>query len=86
MSEIKGVQVAGKVYSLNDEVVRERLENLKSQLGNGVFIVGLANAVKAGAITLDMLDENLKLSASVVDDLETANALKPLSARRSVTR
>ena len=79
---IKGVKVAGEVHSLNDEIVRAVLEDLKVQLGNGSFIVGLANAVKAGAITLDMLDENLKLSASVVDDLKTADALKPLSANQ----
>lgn len=82
MSEIKGVKVAGKVYSLNDEIVRAALEGLREQLGNGSFIVGLASAVKTGAITLEMLDENLKLSASVVDDLKTDDALKPLSANQ----
>lgn len=79
---IKGVKVAGEVHSLNDEIVRAALEDLKVQLGDGSFIVGLANAVKAGAITLDMLDDGLKLSASVVDDLKTADALKPLSANQ----
>ena len=45
MSEIKGVKVAGKVYSLNDEIVRAALEDLKEQLGDGSFVVSFAGCL-----------------------------------------
>lgn len=78
-----------KVQILNNKKDIENtnisIEELKTVLADGSFIVAvasLANSVKAGAVTFEMLDGHLKLSASVVDDLETANTLMPLSANQ----
>lgn len=65
--------------------VVESYLHLTEGLSNGEFVVkvaALANAVKAGAITFDMLSGELKLSNTVVDDLNTENTLMPLSANQ----
>lgn len=64
------------------EEIDNDLAEMQEALINGSFVVGIANAVKAGAVTFEMLDGKLQLSASVVDDLETDDALKPLSANQ----
>ena len=67
------------------EEIDNNFAKMQEALIDGSFVVGianLANAVKAGAVTFEMLDGKLQLSASVVDDLETDDALKPLSANQ----
>lgn len=64
------------------EEINNDFAEMREALINGSFVVGIAKAVKAGAVTFEMLDGKLQLSASVVDDLETANTLKPLSANQ----
>lgn len=67
------------------EEIDNNFAEMQEALIDGSFVVSianLANAVKAGAVTFEMLDGKLQLSASVVDDLETANTLKPLSANQ----
>lgn len=67
------------------EEIDNNFAEMQEALIDGSFVVGiasLANEVKAGAVTFEMLDGKLRLSVSVVDDLETANTLKPLSANQ----
>ena len=64
------------------EEINNDFAEMQEALINGSFVVGIAKAVKAGAVTFEMLDGKLQLSASVVDDLETDDALKPLSANQ----
>lgn len=78
-----------KVQILNNkkdiENLNTNITELSTALADGSFVVGvakLAEAVKVGAVTFEMLDGKLRLSVSVVDDLETANTLKPLSANQ----
>lgn len=67
------------------EEIDNNFAEMQEALSDGSFVVAvanLANGVKAGAVTFEMLDGELQLSASVVDDLETANTLRPLSANQ----
>lgn len=64
------------------EEINNDFAEMQKALIDGSFVVGIAKAVKAGAVTFEMLDGKLQLSASVVDDLETDDALKPLSANQ----
>lgn len=83
MSPEDKVQILNNRQDIENTLIG--IEELKAVLADGSFVVGvadLANAVKAGAVTFEMLDGKLRLSVSVVDDLETANTLKPLSANQ----
>ncbi len=66
---------------LQDEISHTML--IEDSLVDGSFIVGeayTAKKVRPGAITKEMLDGHLQLSATVIDNLDTANTLMPLSA------
>lgn len=72
--------LADKLKNLNTDIIE-----LLEELANGSFLVGMAHiaeVVKNGAITFNMLDGKLQLSASVVDNLNTMNTLMPLSANQ----
>lgn len=63
------------------------ITELSTALAEGTFNVAiseLANSVKNGAITFNSLDGPLRLSNTIIDNLNTENTLMPLSANQGV--
>lgn len=78
-----------KIESNSESInaIKVNINELSTALAEGDFMVAisnLANAVKNGSIKLESLDGSLRLSNTVVDNLDTENTLMPLSANQGV--
>ena len=79
--------IAGKqeLLTKNIETIAEEQRNIVKALENGELTVGkstIADGVKKGSITPEMLNVSLRTSLDVVDSLDDNNPKKPLSARQ----
>lgn len=89
VGNIEKINVNGQLYDIRDvedvNAISHRIDTILAQLGDGTIPVGLAllaNKVKSGAITIEMLQGNLQETNKVADNLTTDNTLNPLSARQ----